>query len=351
MNIYVDLAKRVAVIMFGIILITASVIAATANANDLCKNNGGCEHICAVVNGQAKCSCRKGFELNHDGRTCHDKDLCAVHNGGCDQICTSDHDKDTVTCSCRNGYELEPINKRTCQLKDLCANNNGGCQDECESVNGITRKCSCRNGFALDTDGTSCYDTNMCGTKNGGCLQNCTNIKKGVKCHCFVGFMVNPENEKDCIDIKPYVDGVKTYILQMKVKHNDECINDNGGCDHFCENTLESYKCSCREDYTLGDNGKSCSYWDWYWTLIIIFIIFVILILIIVIWCLCGKFKWLSENICCKFFISWKCCITGLFCKCNKRTEADVTDLYYHEVSLKVAPQQDYKEAVPLTDA
>ena len=30
----------------------------------------GCEHICFQSDGQDKCSCRAGYELNPDGKTC-----------------------------------------------------------------------------------------------------------------------------------------------------------------------------------------------------------------------------------------------------------------------------------------
>jgi hypothetical protein len=31
----------------------------------------------------------------------------------------------------------------------------------------------------------------------------------------------------------------------------DECLTDNGGCDHDCENTVGSFVCSCRPGYEL----------------------------------------------------------------------------------------------------
>ncbi len=38
----------------------------------------------------------------------------------------------------------------------------------------------------------------------------------------------------------------------------NECATENGGCYHYCRNTLGSYRCSCERGFTLGDNGKSC---------------------------------------------------------------------------------------------
>ena len=33
---------------------------------------------------------------------------------------------------------------------------------------------------------------------------------------------------------------------------------DNGGCEHICENTIGSFKCSCNDGYELNKDGLSC---------------------------------------------------------------------------------------------
>lgn len=37
----------------------------------------------------------------------------------------------------------------------------------------------------------------------------------------------------------------------------DEC-KENKPCDHICYNTLGSYYCQCKEDFTLQNDGQSC---------------------------------------------------------------------------------------------
>lgn len=49
----------------------------------------------------------------------------------------------------------------------------------------------------------------------------------------------------------------------------DECSKRNGGCDHQCNNTMGSYRCSCHRGYMLVGrhmcNGKpQASYIKWY---------------------------------------------------------------------------------------
>ena len=39
----------------------------------------------------------------------------------------------------------------------------------------------------------------------------------------------------------------------------DKCGVINGGCEHLCTNTIESYRCTCRSGFVLNKNGKTCS--------------------------------------------------------------------------------------------
>ena len=38
----------------------------------------------------------------------------------------------------------------------------------------------------------------------------------------------------------------------------NECSAATHGCSHICENTDGSYTCSCREGYSLNDDGRTC---------------------------------------------------------------------------------------------
>ena len=38
----------------------------------------------------------------------------------------------------------------------------------------------------------------------------------------------------------------------------DECATNNGGCDHYCTNTIGSFVCSCYPGYTLDGDGHTC---------------------------------------------------------------------------------------------
>ena len=46
------------------------------------------------------------------------------------------------------------------------------------------------------------------------------------------------------------------FILVIDV---DECLADNGGCMHQCNNAIGSYNCSCWDGYELSSDGYTCN--------------------------------------------------------------------------------------------
>ena len=49
----------------------------------------------------------------------------------------------------------------------------------------------------------------------------------------------------------------RNFILLHKIDV-DECATNNGGCGHYCTNTIGSFVCSCYTGYTLHGNERSC---------------------------------------------------------------------------------------------
>ena len=39
----------------------------------------------------------------------------------------------------------------------------------------------------------------------------------------------------------------------------DECAASNGGCEHNCVNSYQSFSCECRQGYTLRADKKTCA--------------------------------------------------------------------------------------------
>ena len=48
------------------------------------------------------------------------------------------------------------------------------------------------------------------------------------------------------------------HAISFSLSDVDECATNNGGCEHSCVNTYQSFTCVCRQGYTLGGDKKTC---------------------------------------------------------------------------------------------
>ncbi|XP_054732983.1 fibrillin-1 [Anastrepha obliqua] len=117
-------------------------------------------------------------------------------------------------------------------LDEDCGPDKGGCEQKCERLlfpgeNEPRLKCSCFEGFSLDpNDYASCHDINECQLNNGGCEQICNNLPGSYQCACEQGLQIDTLTGNTCIDI-------------------DECAQPEvvAQCAGGCENTPGSYHC------------------------------------------------------------------------------------------------------------
>ena len=49
------------------------------------------------------------------------------------------------------------------------------------------------------------------------------------------------------------------YLSSLIQLAASECNVDNGGCDHYCTETIQSYVCSCYPGYTLDTDQHTCT--------------------------------------------------------------------------------------------
>ncbi|XP_041462289.1 sushi, von Willebrand factor type A, EGF and pentraxin domain-containing protein 1-like isoform X3 [Lytechinus variegatus] len=246
-------------------------------------NNGGCSHYCLSINGRATCTCRPGYRLHINGRSCNDVNECAPNSGRgpCAEFCNNL--AGGFACRCQRGYRLnEDGHSCSYQPTDPCSRIRCA-YGTCVSVNG-SASCQCPRGFVLSrdlrtcqecgintyvssngkrclacpdnsrTDGSgktsivacvceegyeknpgtrSCDDINECTTRNGGCQHLCENTDGSYFCKCMPGYTLDTADQHSCIEI-------------------DECaLMNNGGCQHECRNSPGSYSCTCMEGYAV----------------------------------------------------------------------------------------------------
>ncbi|KAK1335951.1 hypothetical protein QTO34_003751 [Cnephaeus nilssonii] len=198
-----------------------------------------------------------------------DVDECAHGLDDCHPNALCQNTLTSYKCSCKPGYQGEG---RQCADIDECENElKGGCVHDCLNIPGNYR-CTCFDGFMLAHDGHNCLDVDECLDNNGGCQHTCLNALGSYECRCKEGFFLS-DNQHTCIhrseeredtalevmenNATSVVDGDKR-VKRRLLMDIDECQTRNGGCDHFCKNTVGSFDCSCKKGFKLLTDEKSC---------------------------------------------------------------------------------------------
>ncbi|XP_064010818.1 matrilin-2 isoform X2 [Pogoniulus pusillus] len=199
----------------------------------------GCDHFCINTPGSYSCSCKQGYILNADHKTCSTEELCAAEQHSCQQICVNT--PGSYVCQCYQGYELHADGK-SCVVVDYCALDNQGCQHECVNTED-SYYCRCHPGFLLNPDKRTCRRPDYCALEDHGCEQECVNAEDSYFCRCQEGFRLNPD-KKTC-------------------KRVDHCAESNHGCEQLCLNTESSYVCQCLEGFVINQDLKTCTRVDY----------------------------------------------------------------------------------------
>uniref|UniRef100_A0A672MQD3 Signal peptide, CUB and EGF-like domain-containing protein 2 n=1 Tax=Sinocyclocheilus grahami TaxID=75366 RepID=A0A672MQD3_SINGR len=260
--------------------------------------NGGCVHECNNIPGNYRCTCLDGFHLAHDGHNCLDVDECIFNNGGCQHVCINT--MGSYECRCKEGFFLSD-NQHTCIHRSVeglsCMNKEHGCAHICKETPKGGVACECRPGFELAKNQRGCILT--CNHGNGGCQHICEDTEQGPICRCHVRYTLHTDG-RTCVErdetapttpdqnatslaevdkrvkrrllmaklcraaalqelsLRPMIYVLQCDLVLLCLSDIDECELHNGGCDHYCRNTIGSFECNCRKGFKLLTDERSC---------------------------------------------------------------------------------------------
>ncbi|XP_076459739.1 uncharacterized protein LOC143292928 [Babylonia areolata] len=256
-----------------------------------CNNHGVCDYARTIPSDKsgfhfAACICHPAWT----GSDCEeDYDTC--EEGPCDahQICTDltpeqqgDSDVGFLCSECLDGFQQDSDDSTRCVDIDECAGTTP-CSSVCKNIPG-TYTCDCHDGYRLNSDGISCDDINECAEKTDGCQQECVNTEGSFQCQCFSGYSqsekgsceadavtaelcnsagcqhgcTNFTDDQGVASVRCFCD--QGYILDPSDNRlcidRDEC--QEGVCSQECQNFQGSFMCSCYPGYSMSSDQRTC---------------------------------------------------------------------------------------------
>lgn len=193
----------------------------------------GCEHECINTIGSYECGCFAGYELQSDGKSCED---------ACGGIINATYEFGTLTSP--QYPDLYPLGKE-CVWEIVAPPNHNVFLSfnhfDLEGTKNLYSQCN--------YDHLTTYSR----------LRDNRLKKIGVFCGQEIPPIIN--SEQNILRVEFYSDKTVQQTGFSALFHIDknECSQKNAGCQHHCQNTLGSYKCSCRNGYTLNDDGHNCT--------------------------------------------------------------------------------------------
>ncbi|XP_068720953.1 matrilin-2-like [Montipora capricornis] len=174
------------------------------------------------------------------------KSSCHADFLNCEHSC---HESSTgqAECRCRDGYTLQsdgtscaagasrsPGGNDPLQSTETECKNGLKCEHKCIAYEGKPQ-CMCRDGYQLHMNGYSCVDIDEC--RYSPCSQLCTNTPGSFSCSCRAGFDLQSD---------------KTTCQDEKTK----CLPNDIACIEKCN---KHGNCSCPPGTVMAPDGKTCA--------------------------------------------------------------------------------------------
>lgn len=192
---------------------------------------------------------------------CYKSNKCVHKSWICDSEsdCPLGEDESVETCSasvctedqyrCGNGKCIDKILKcdgtnhcpdgsdeKDCSIELPCNKGTFQCKNSKKCID-YSMVCNNRKDCPEGDDEHNTCGINECLVNNGGCQHDCLDKDIGHECRCRIGFKLAADG-KSCEDL-------------------DDC-KEFGICSQRCINTKGSYKCECGQGYALTANKRSC---------------------------------------------------------------------------------------------
>uniref|UniRef100_A0A803YJQ4 Fibulin-2 n=1 Tax=Meleagris gallopavo TaxID=9103 RepID=A0A803YJQ4_MELGA len=194
----------------------------------------------------------------------------AIDNGECTETPISGADGDI----CRIAQKqccISTVKENSCLAGMIAAKEGDACgPDESDTCGGSSYKqcCDCCNlGLRLRSEGKTCESNINLGYPCSHVMLSCCEggdhfIHPEIKKHPEPSPTATPEKISEMEDHNEALSISNEAELSNNLPGDDldECLLYGGElCQHLCINTVGSYKCSCFPEFTLQEDGTSCS--------------------------------------------------------------------------------------------
>ncbi|CAL1540486.1 unnamed protein product, partial [Lymnaea stagnalis] len=194
-----------------------------------------CNHNCTNTEGSFICTCLPGYRLGEDKMTCIDINECEERVSLCEQLCIND--EGGYSCACSSGYILHS-DHRTCDPENSIKCD--GCQQICVLDNSSVSTCKCHIGYIVDpNDNKRCIDVNECDFGTKPCSQGCINTVGKFECFCHPGYRIDPDGVS-CVGCEyPYYGTNCSQTCQCSGRGDCDavkgCVCDQGWTGVSCD--------------------------------------------------------------------------------------------------------------------